>query len=509
MTFADLQSKLTKYGQEQLLDFWDKLSDDEKLSFEKELQKIDLAYINTVFASAMKQLEQDQEKKDELMEALPDDVFARLSDTDEMEIESWYNEGLKQVSEGKVAVLLLAGGQGTRLGVNYPKGMYNVGLPSNKTLYQLQAERIWKLQELAAEKFSAKGIITWYIMTSQATKEFTQQYFKENNFFGLEEENIIFFEQHTLPCMSFEGKIILDNFGKVAKAPDGNGGLYKALKTENIVQDMERRQITSIHVYCVDNILVKMADPVFIGFCSKKEAECGAKVVEKVNPNEAVGVVCKCDGKYQVVEYSEISSTTAEKKNHDGHLVFNAGNICNHFFTLDFLKSVVKDHDGELPHHVARKKIPYVSSAGERIKPDKPNGIKMEKFVFDVFQYANEFAVLEVEREDEFSPLKNGPGAGSNCPETARQDLINCHFRAIVKAGGKVLNDVGSEVDAHEKTHPFVCEISPLVSYAGEGLEHYVKGKTYSFDEVLRLEPSEANGVVLQVEPVNKKTKKD
>ena len=163
MTFADLQSKLTKYGQEQLLDFWDKLSDDEKLSFEKELQKIDLAYINTIFASAMKQLEQDQEKKDELMEALPDDVFARLSDTDEMEIESWYNEGLKQVSEGKVAVLLLAGGQGTRLGVNYPKGMYNVGLPSNKTLYQLQAERIWKLQELAAEKFSAKGIITWYV----------------------------------------------------------------------------------------------------------------------------------------------------------------------------------------------------------------------------------------------------------------------------------------------------------------------------------------------------------
>ena len=163
MTFAGLQSKLANYGQEQLLGFWDKLSDDEKLSFEKELQKIDLAYVNKIFERAMKQSEQDQEKKDELMEPLPDDVFARLSDTDEVEIESWYNEGLKQVSEGKVAVLLLAGGQGTRLGVNYPKGMYNVGLPSEKTLYQLQAERIWKLQELAAKKFSTKGIITWYV----------------------------------------------------------------------------------------------------------------------------------------------------------------------------------------------------------------------------------------------------------------------------------------------------------------------------------------------------------
>ena len=163
MNVEDLKSKLSSYDQEQLLDFWDKLSDDEKLNFKKEVQKIDIAYVKTIFESAVQQLKQDQEKKDELMEALPDDVFARLSDTSEREIESWYNEGLKQVSEGNVAVLLLAGGQGTRLGVSYPKGMYDVGLPSTKTLYQLQAERILKLQELAARKFSEHGIITWYV----------------------------------------------------------------------------------------------------------------------------------------------------------------------------------------------------------------------------------------------------------------------------------------------------------------------------------------------------------
>ena len=161
MTFSDLQSKLSDHGQEQLLDFWDKLSDDEKLHFEKELQKIDFDYVNTIFDRANLQLKQDQEKKDELMQALPDDVFARLSDTNETEIGSWYEEGLKQVSEGKVAVLLLAGGQGTRLGVSYPKGMYDVRLPSTKTLYQLQAERILKLQDLAADRFNKHGIVAW------------------------------------------------------------------------------------------------------------------------------------------------------------------------------------------------------------------------------------------------------------------------------------------------------------------------------------------------------------
>lgn len=508
MDIANLKNKLEEHGQGHLLKFWEKLSDDQKLKFKKELESIDYSYVKEIYERAMLQLKQDQEKKDELMKPLPPQVFERLSEASKDKIEFWNNEGLKQVSLGKVAVLLLAGGQGTRLGVNYPKGMYDVGLPSHKTLYQLQAERILKLQHLAAKNNTgSNGAITWYIMTSEATKEITQQYFKEHNHFGLQKENVIFFEQHTLPCMTFDGKIILDSYGKIAKSPDGNGGLYRALHTDKLTVDMEKRGIQSIHVYCVDNILVKMADPVFIGFCTSKKANCGAKAVEKTEPNESVGVLCKCDGKYKVVEYSEISSATAEKKSPDGHLLFNAGNICNHFFTLDFLKVIVSEHFDNLPHHVANKKITFVNDDGERITPDKPSGIKMEKFVFDVFHFTDEFAVLEVPREDEFSPLKNGPAVASNSPVSAKQDLINAHYRFIVDAGGKFVDSDGNVLPADSKISPVICEVSPGVSYAGEGLEQIVKGKTFQADEVLHLSEADTNGSAAIPEPAKKKLK--
>lgn len=271
-----------------------------------------------------------------------------------------------------------------------------------------------------------------------------------------------------------DGKVILDAPNRVAVAPDGNGGIYAALRTPldpsnsqtTVLSDLATRNIQYVHAYCVDNCLVRVADPIFIGFCLSKGADCAAKVVRKTVPTESVGVVALKGKKYSVVEYSEISSEAAARRDGSGELAFRAANIANHFYTTAFLNSVAQFED-EMAFHVARKKIPYVdASTGELVKPTKPNGLKLELFVFDVFPYTQSFAVLEVDRKEDFSPLKNAPGTGVDDPETSRRDLLAQHRRFLEAAGAKVAN--GAEI-----------ELSPLVTYDGEGLES-VKGKTFS-----------------------------
>ncbi|XP_036139918.1 UDP-N-acetylhexosamine pyrophosphorylase isoform X2 [Monomorium pharaonis] len=380
--------------------------------------------------------------------------------------------GLKEVADGCVAVLLLAGGQGTRLGVNYPKGMYNVALPSHKTLFQLQAERILCLQNIAQQRYGKHGEITWYILTSEATHDATVKYLSEHNYFGLKEKNVKAFKQGMLPCFTFDGKIILDAKHRISKAPDGNGGLYRALKNQGILNDMSQRGIRSIHAHSVDNILVKVADPIFIGYCLLSKTDCAVKVIEKSSPSEAVGVVCKVEDHYQVVEYSEMTKETAQLRHANGQLVYNAANICNHYFTLNFLKDVGYFYEKHLPLHVAKKKIPYINNDGERIVPKIPNGIKIEKFVFDVFPFAKNFAVWQGTREEEFSPLKNSNSAGEDCPSTARTDLLNLHKKWLLKAGAK---NVGDNV-----------EISPLLSYTGENLCQIASNQSFVGPKVLK-----------------------
>ena len=496
MDVEALKLKLAQFGQEHLLEYWSALNGEEQAKLYKELNNLDLDYLVQSFEKCVSQMNAAGEKLDDRMQPLPAEICGSILNLTEKEKSDYEKLAFEQIASGKMAILLLAGGQGTRLGVNYPKGMYDVGLPSKKCLFQLQAERILKLEQLANQGKDG-GKITWYIMTSASTVKPTTDFFKKHGYFGLRPENVVVFQQGTLPCFTFDGKIILNGKSEVARAPDGNGGLYRALREDRILEDMKKRGVEFVQLFCVDNILVRVGDPVFSGYCISKGAECGNKVVPKGFPSESVGVTCKVDGKYQVVEYSEITSKAAELRNADGSLTYSAANICIHFFTRDFLDRVVGEHENDLVHHVAKKKIPFMSE-GQLIKPEKPNGIKMEKLVFDVFQFAdeNKFAVWECLREDEFAPLKNAPGAKDFTPIDCRNALYALHQKYVRAAGGTIVDADGkplpqmvspaapkesasnnnNEVD-NDMQKDIVVEISPLVSYAGEGIEHIVKGK--------------------------------
>ena len=333
---------LKKYGQEHLVKYWEELNEEQKDELHADLERIDVAEMNEYFGRVKADLTQQAQELDALMQPVPKELTGSYENCSPEQLKKYELDGLRAIANNEVAVLLLAGGQGTRLGSTQPKGMYSVKLPSNKTLFQIQAERLIKLRENAEKEFPRKGgrktmDSTWYIMTSEHTQESTREFFRENDYFGLEKDNIVFFEQYMLPCFTMDGKIIMDQKHKISKASDGNGGLYKALLKRRILDDMAYRGIKYVHVFGVDNILVKAADPIFIGFCNDKQADCAAKVVKKVDPEEKVGVICKVNNQFQVVEYSEISKETRTLRETNGELTYNAGSICNHFFTVPFL----------------------------------------------------------------------------------------------------------------------------------------------------------------------------
>lgn len=456
----DLISSWTNQGQGHVFQFLDQLNENEKTNFFAQLEKIDIG-------ETMKQINASLNPQPTI-ESSETEVDIQPVKTFKVEdhemIQKWTDLGFDMYAKGQIAILVMAGGQGTRLGTAYPKGTFEVGLLSGKSLFQLQAEKILRLQQLIFERRGVAVKIPWYIMLSKAVEEDTRKYYLDHKYFGLDESQIIFFVQGEFPCVDNDAKILLDDKGKVATAPNGNGGIFAAMKEQGVIADMEKKGIKIVASYIVDNILCKIGDPLFAGFTAAKNLEIAVKVCPKAYPEERVGVVAMKNHIYTVLEYSEIDESHRNARENDGNLVFRASHTVISNFNLDFLKNFCDTKLGTLRYHLARKAIPYVDKNGDKIHPKAINGTKFELFSFDIFESAHKLSAFEIKRCEEFSPLKNSNDSKVDSPDTCRNDLCNLHKTWITNAGGIIAGEG-------------LFEISPLVSYSGEGLES-AKGKT-------------------------------
>ena len=450
------------------------LNEEEGKMLLDQLDEIDPFRVNEIFESSMKALEgkiaagfTSSPSAATAARVDPLDTSGNrlvMSQDVEKNRDIWYDKGIEMVRKGRLGVLLLAGGQGTRLGSSKPKGCYDVGLPSKKSLFQLQAERIHRLQDMASTDGSVAPPIRWYVMTSPATDKDTKAFFDEKKYFGLQKEQIVFFCQGMLPALTLDGKIILEDNARVSMAPDGNGGVYVALEKHGVLDDMEKHGIDAVDCCSVDNILVRVGDPVFIGYCASYGIECGARVVAKSCPEEKVGVFAERNGKLEVVEYSELDPSEAEAVDPETELLkYNWSNVCLHYFDRGWLKNVSSHLLSGGDYHVAKKKIP---SMGKRV-----DGIKLELFIFDPFPLADEWGLMEIKRDEQFAPVKNAPGSPVDSPDTAREAVMSLHRNWVEAQGGIVVGDGG-------------LEVSPLISYAGENLE-WVQGRTFHGGEYI------------------------
>jgi UDP-N-acetylglucosamine/UDP-N-acetylgalactosamine diphosphorylase len=288
----------------------------------------------------------------------------------------------------------------------------------------------------------------------------TQDFFNSHKFFGLDPQQVCFFTQGMLPVVDFQGKLLMDSKSNIIMSPNGHGGVLVALKEKGILNDMKSHGIKNIFYHQIDNVLIKIADPIFIGYHLRDGAEISLKVVKKCHPEEKVGVVVNIDGHLQVIEYSELSREDMYARNEDGTLKYSAGNIAVHMISVDFLGKV-HQREETFPYHAAIKKVPFLGEDGHMIDPKKNNAIKFESFIFDVLKYVTKSVVMEVLREEEFSPVKNMEG--ENSPSTSRQDMVNLFGRWLRNAG------VSIPTDSHGNVIGLI-EISPCFALDEEEL---------------------------------------
>lgn len=398
-----------KYGQEHLLQYFGELSNEEKQNLLQEIDEIDFELINDLYENNVNgHIEEESE------EIEPMEQSKELSSMIEEEKIKYYDIGIEAIKKGEVGALVVAGGQGTRLGHNGPKGTYHIGLPSGKSLFEIQIDRLKELYE------KTNKYIYWYIMTSGENNKETIEFFEENNYFGYPKEHINFYMQEQLPMIDENGKILLKEKGEIVLGPNGNGGALLSLKSSGMLQHMKENGIKWVSFNGIDNVLVKIADPIFVGYTISTGMLAGSKVVYKRSPDERIGVFCYKNQKPAIVEYIEISKEMSEMRDCNGKLVYGAGNILNYLFSVEFIEKAL---NANLPYHVAHKKAAHLNTKGEYIEPNEPNAYKFESFIFDNFSVIPSIAILEVKREEEFAPVKNKEGEDS--PGTARKMYLD------------------------------------------------------------------------------------
>ena len=432
----DLEETLGRfrdYGQDRVFRFWDRLDERQRRNLLDQATAVDLAALERAHEMAGGRASSRPPK----LEAVPV-VRLPAHGGDSVAADRASECGSQALAEGRVAALAVAGGQATRLGFDGPKGAYPVGPVSERTLCEQQAQKIRGLRRRYGRP------LPWYIMTSAATDVATRALFADNDGFGLPTEDVFFFRQGMVQSLDFDGRMMLERPDRIFENPNGHGGSLSALLSSGALDDMERRGIDTVFYYQVDNPLIRIADPAYLGFHFEAEAEMSCKVIRKCDPMEKVGVVARVDGKIGVVEYTEIDDENRFATDENGELVFWAGSVAIHIFSTAFIRRVAEGADELLPYHASAKLIPVIDDDGRLVQPTQPNGHKLERFVFDALGAAQSVCLVEGDRNLDYSPIKNAEGTDS--ATSARRDLIAV-YRSWLDAAGIEMPKDGAAIE--------------------------------------------------------------
>ncbi len=435
-TFENIKKLAEGHNQGHLLAFWEQLDSAGRRDLLTQVEELDFSRIDDWVSNYVKKAASAELPGDFSpawcygLEATDGDMVRKYAEARHL--------GGELISAGKVAGFVVAGGQGTRLGFDGPKGDFPITPVKNKTLFRIFAERI------AAVSRRYETVCPWYVMTSPLNHSETQEVFRSNDYYGLDKGDIFIFQQGTLPNFGFDGKILLADRDRISCSPDGHGGSLKALYKSGAVADMKRRGVEFISYWQVDNPLVNIFDPLFVGLHVLDEAEMSSKALIKAEPKEKIGNFCLVDGKVTVIEYSDLPDELADKRNPDGSLVFELGSTAIHIINRSFVEKL-NSEGFSLPLHRAVKKIPYVDAKGKLIEPAEPNGVKLESFVFDALPLASKSIILETKRSEEFGPVKNLTGVDS--AESAGEMIVARAAAWLESAGVAVPRKQDGSVD--------------------------------------------------------------